>query len=64
MSQSLQSRVQGGDQTHNQLKLASTSFHRSNVQRIPVQTRDQTALQAFSQQFKPRPGGGNQTSST
>lgn len=74
LSHSLQSRVQGGDQahmgrmsyqpsaTHNQVKGASTSFQPSNVQRIPVQTQDHIALQASSQQFKPRPGGGNQTS--
>ncbi|KAK1376030.1 Btz domain-containing protein [Heracleum sosnowskyi] len=74
LSQSLQSRVRGGHQahmggmsyqpnaTHDQVKGVSTSFQPSNVQRISVQTRDQIALQASSQQFKPSPGGGNQTS--
>lgn len=74
LSESLQSGVQGGDQarirrmsyqpnaTHNQVKGASASFQHSNVQRIPVHTQDQIALQASNQQFEPRPAGGNQTS--
>lgn len=73
LSQSFQSRIQGGDArmgqmcyqphaTHNQVKGASTSFQLSNLQRIPVQTQGQVALQASSQQFEARPGSGNQTS--
>lgn len=74
LSQPLQSRMQGRDQahtgqmsyqpnaTHNQVKGAPTSFQLRNVQRIPVQTRGQVALQSSCQQFEPRPGDGNQTS--